>query len=138
MPLKSCISQVLHLATTLSRRPLRTQHGIICPDCKQEVAHECYFHSINTLPSLHQSASTLANPAGLQTHFTGPTAQENVFGTVPRLTVTSPSGPTSAYPPSCLTGPSIAVHSQYNSSNVDIRLEKRDLHPSDLECEPER
>jgi len=98
----SCLSQVLHLAITLSRNSLRTQHGIICPDCKQEVAHACYLHSSSSLqPPLHgyehQPASTLANP-GLQTHFTGPTAQENVFGNIrvtaaPFDTSTSPVQP---------------------------------------------
>ncbi len=161
--------------------PIRTQHGIICPDCKQEVAHACS-HSSMTLSSLqpplhgyaHQPASMLANP-GLQTHFTGPTAQENVNWhvtapsfdsstspvqplpasgsgnssiftnrdpdvptSVARSTVTSPSGATSAYPPSCSTGPSTAMHSYYNSSNINSRLGKKDLHRPDLEYEPQR
>jgi hypothetical protein len=50
------------------------------------------------------------------------------------MTSTLPSGST----PLRSSGPSIAMHSQYNSSNDTSGLGKRDLHPIDLNCEPER
>jgi len=105
---------VLHQAT-LSRQffhSLRTQHGIICPDCKQEVAHTCP-------PALsqykYQASSTLCNPAGFQSHFASPTAQGEH-----------------------IVAQSIPIHSQYHCSNDNSLLGKRDLHHTDLECEPER
>ena len=78
----SFLSQVVHQATFIrqSSNPRRTQHGIICPDCKQEVAHTCS-HSLITSSSRyeHPPSSALANLTGLQRHFTSPTAQGNLF-----------------------------------------------------------
>jgi hypothetical protein len=167
-------SQVLHQAT-LSRqfiRTLRTQHGIICPECTQEVTHAC--SSLSTPPLgryEHQQSSSSANPTGgLQTHFTGATAQDNLLGeqataysaAVPfqssfhvqpsRSEITSNSTNSELYPPTfvpdvpsssgvtsytppCLPVPSIAFHSQYNSSNSHSWLGQRDLRPTDLKCE---
>jgi len=110
---------VLHQAT-LSRQficSLRTQDSLVCPKCKQAVAHTCssalfgehvaaqsssaasfnasashvqpppptssnispssFFTSHSTNP--YPTPVTLGNPA-LQTHFTGPTAQGDLFG----------------------------------------------------------
>ena len=77
---------VLHLAATLRNQathPSRTRHGIICPDCKQEVAHTCYPHSF--------AASSILQP---RTLLSGPTAQEIPFAE--NVTVQSASFESSA------------------------------------------
>jgi hypothetical protein len=179
---------VLHQAA-LSRHSLRTEHGIICPDCKQEVTHSCPSpHSLSTSSGLqlplgryyHQPLSTLPNLTGLPTHFTVPTAQGIIFNKpttanstfessttsgnptahfshyrelvaahlapapfessmfisdlspTPRSILSSPSGPASSYPPSCLSGPSNAVYGCFS------QLGKRYPHCADLECEPDQ
>jgi len=241
---------VLHQAT-LSRQficSLRTQDSLICPNCKQAVAHICssailqpplsrYEHqplsmlgnpsrlqiqgnlfgehvaaqsssaffnasvsashvqpppptSSNISPSSfftshstnpYPTPVTLGNPAAVQTHFTGPTAQGDLFGehvaarsahtgfesfashlqplpprssnmftyhstdpnpyhttSLPFSTVSSLSRPTSFYPTPYPPSPSIAINSQYNCSNHNSSLGKRDPHRTDLECKPER
>jgi len=242
---------VLHQAT-LSRQffySLRTQDSLICPNCKQAVAHTCSSTSAILQPPLsryeHQPLSMLGNPSRLQiqgnlfgehvaaqsssaffnasvsashvqpppptssnispssfftshstnpyptpvmlgnpaTHFTGPTAQGDFFGehvvarsahtafesfashlqplpprssdtssvftyhstdpnpyhttSLPFSTVSSPR-PTSFYPTLYPPSPSIAINSQYNCSNHNSSLGKRDPHRTDLECKPER
>jgi len=244
---------VLHQAT-LSRQficSLRTQDSLVCPKCKQAVAHTCSSTSAILQPPLsryeHQPLSmlgdpsglqihgnpfgehvaaqsssaffnasashvqpppptssnispssfftshstdpyptpvTLGNPAALQTHFTGPTAQGDLFGehvvalsahtafesfashlqplpprssnissmytyhstdpnpyhttSLPFSTVSSLSRPTSFYPTLYPPSPSIAINSQYNWSNNNSSLGKRNPHRTDLEPERKR
>jgi hypothetical protein len=87
----------VHLATVSRQSSLRTEHGVICPDCKQEVAHTCYLSSPLSLQTPlrrheRQLASTLTNPVGLRSLVTDPTAQGNLFSShVTSTNSTSPS-----------------------------------------------
>jgi hypothetical protein len=175
-----CLSQVVHLATSnrQSRNSLRTQHGIICSDCLQEVAHACSSPTRSSMAASsqylneHQMSNTPGIPA-LQTHVTGPTGQGSFFAghlaaptlfessishvrlpppkssiipstftsetyNDPCLTLSSPIGVTSSYPPSRQPGPSNAVDFQHESFDNNSWSGKRDLHHTDLGCEPER
>ena len=64
-------SLVLHLATIDRLRQSKTQYGIICLDCNQEVVHVC-----PSLSQHNQPLSTFVDATVLQAD---PTAQENLF-----------------------------------------------------------
>ena len=138
------------------------------------------FTSNSTNP--YPTPVTLGNPAALQTHFTGPTAQRDLFGghvvarsaytafesfashlqplapsnsdissvftcrstdpnpypttSLPFSTVSSLSRATSSYPTFYPPSPSIAIN--YDCSNNNPLLGKRDRQRTGLECKPER
>ena len=90
----------------------------------------------------------LGNPAALQTFagsdsssvFTCPPTDPNPYPitSFPFLTVSSLTRPTYPYPTLYPPSTSIAINSQYNCSNYNSLLGKRNLHGTDFECKPER
>ena len=64
--------QVAYLATLSRRQFWRTQHGVICPDCNQEVAHTCSSSAQDGLavslqpPLSRREYQSPSNPSGFQ------------------------------------------------------------------------
>ena len=154
IPLLIFVSLVLHLATLNRSRQSKTQHGIICLECNQEVVHACPSPS-----QYNQPLSTLGDVTGLPA---GPTAQENLFSEhiferpasiflESSTFQVQPMHPSSSSISSVFTShstnyyPSTSAmshhrpfkqHSQYGPSIDNSYLGMRYLHDTDLDCEP--
>ena len=121
----------MHLATTQryqSTLPSRTQHGIICPDCKEEVAHECYPHSFGASPTLQPALNEYEQQPPPHTNFTGPIAQGNPFVSAP-----SASFESSASLPISSDTSSMIIHSNpyaHPSTSDPAGFQKHSIGPT--------
>lgn len=120
---------VLHQAIVShqSFHSLRTQHGTICPGCKQEVEHSC---STSTT-SLQTRATSLAQGGVVSASRVQPPVPISSGISASLLAVSSQNSPP------CLPGPFITMDSQHNSSKDGSSSGKRNLE-TDLECEPKK
>jgi hypothetical protein len=122
-----------------SSNSLRTQHGILCTDCNQEVAHTCSSPITSSSRYEHPPSSALTNLTGFPNYLSGPTTLgtfpfgERVTNSASTTSQVQPllpsssnifwSHPTGSYPPiSVMSGSPAGVQTDFADFTVQGNL----------------